>query len=86
MTHLAKMERFKDRLFPSVEPILDFTDKFDMLLKWIRPWSIAIGYDNYDWHLTEPKLEKTMKLIKSLEEKHHIKVWRKELRKAWNEK
>ena len=80
------LSRLKDcpRIFISIEPILDF-DKvfknFAITLEKIRPWGVAIGYDNYKNGLPEPPLEKTLSLIESLEESG-IKVYRKSLRAA----
>jgi len=80
----------EQRFFISIEPILNFglnTQIYKPFLKIIteiNPWAVAIGYDNYNWHLPEPRLEKTLKLIEELE-KAGIKVYRKTLRKAWYE-
>ena len=72
--------------FIAVEPIVDFDlDVFSSLLIDIKPWAVAIGYDNYDNKLPEPSLAKTMQLIDRLE-KAGITVYRKTLREAWNEK
>jgi DNA repair photolyase len=94
MTKLAEVERTRstdnvkdgNKLFVSVEPILDFNlESFsNILCNWIKPWAVAIGYDNYANHLPEPPLEKTMQLIDRLE-KAGVTVYRKTLRKAWNE-
>jgi hypothetical protein len=79
ITHIPKR-------FISIEPILDFDlDEFLEAIDDITPeFGVAIGYDNYNHHLPEPTLEKTMALIKGLEDAG-IKVYRKTLRKAWNE-
>lgn len=66
------------RTFISIEPIMDFTDNFLMWIEWIRPWAIAIGYDNYGNHLEEPTLEKTKWLIE--EAKAYTEVYIKTLR------
>jgi len=72
-------------LFISIEPILDFgLEKFVADIKLIKPWAVAVGFDNYSHNLEEPKLDKVLKLIEELE-KVGIKVYRKTLRKAWDE-
>jgi len=66
----------------SIEPIMDFD--LDIIFKWItdiEPEIVSIGYDNYNNHLLEPPLSKTLKLIKDLENSG-IKVERKTLREA----
>lgn len=72
--------------FISVEPILDFdlSPFVDELIE-IHPWAVAIGYDNHHNNVPEPPLEKTLALIRGLEAAR-IKVYRKTLRKAWDEK
>lgn len=73
-------------IFISIEPILDFDlELFVQWIKRIRPWAVAVGYDNYNNKLPEPELYKTEKLIEELE-KAGIKVYRKTIRKAWWEK
>lgn len=68
--------------FVSIEPIMDFRrEVFLPSLEIIRPWAVAVGYDNYDNGLIEPSLEKTMNLIESLE-KRRINVYKKTLREA----
>jgi hypothetical protein len=73
-------------LFLSIEPILDFDLKefSDWIINMLNPWAVAVGYDNYNNHLPEPSLAKTMQLIERLE-KVGITVYRKTLRRAWNE-
>jgi protein gp37 len=73
-----------NRAFISVEPILDFdVDEFSRKIINIEPWAVAVGYDNYTNHLSEPSLAKTIQLIERLE-KAGITVYRKTLREAWN--
>lgn len=70
--------------FISVEPILNFdVEEFSEAIIHVKPWAVAVGYDNYKNHLPEPPLAKTMQLIEALE-KAGIKVYRKTLREAWN--
>jgi len=72
------------RLFVSIEPILDFDlSAFVRYLRLIKPWMVAVGYDNYNNKLPEPALSKTMRLIEALE--YFTKIERKTLRKAWYE-
>ncbi len=71
--------------FISIEPILDFDLlPFFNAIKEIQPWAVAVGYDNHNYKLPEPTLAKALKLIEALE-LAGIKVYRKTLRKAWNE-
>jgi hypothetical protein len=74
-----------NKLFVSIEPILDFSllSFENDLVDFIRPWAVAVGYDNYNNHLPEPPLAKTLQLIEALE-KAGIKVFRKTLREAWD--
>ena len=82
------------QLFISVEPILDFTltawdsafedFTFQNQIRNIKPWAVAVGYDNYGHKLPEPPLDKTLKLIEELEK--FTKVYRKTLRRAWYER
>jgi protein gp37 len=69
-----------NRRFIAVEPLMDFhLDLFlDGLLK-TKPWGVAIGYDNYGNHLSEPSLDKTNQLIAKLEA-NNVKVFRKTIR------
>jgi len=72
----------RGRTFISIEPILEFDyEPFVSKLLKMRPWAVAIGYDNYDNKLPEPSLAKTMQLIDRLE-KAGITVYRKTLRAA----
>jgi len=75
-------ESVSNKLFISVEPILDFSDKFVQKIIKINPSMVAVGMDNYGWHLPEPSLEKIERLIEDLE-REGILVFRKSLRKAW---
>lgn len=87
MTQLSRLQGslLGNRLFFSVEPILDFNLMyFGFLLLDLKPWAVAVGYDNYDNKLLEPLLAKTMQLIDRLE-KAGITVYRKTLREAWNQ-
>jgi protein gp37 len=80
MQDLAKEEN--NRRFVSVEPIKDFDlDIFAEELIKIKPWAIAVGYDNYNNHFPEPSLAKTQELIKRLRDAK-IKVYEKTLREA----
>ena len=81
---------FVRHFFISIEPILDFNldgptprDNFAEYIIELQPWAVAVGYDNYNNHLPEPPLEKTMQLIERLE-KNGITVFRKTLRERWN--
>ena len=84
---LAEMKALSHpRKMLAIEPILQFNFEYfiDRILN-IKPEFVAVGYDNYDNHMPEPSLAKTMQLIDRLE-KAGITVYRKTLRKAWNER
>ena len=49
-----------------------------------RPKFMAVGYDNYNNKLPEPSLARTEILIKELEAQG-VKVYRKTIRRAWDE-
>lgn len=84
MILLEKARQGKNSLFISIEPILDFDlVDFALLLHWIKPWAVAVGYDNYNHKMPEPPLAKTMQLITELEK--FTTVYKKTLRPAWNE-
>lgn len=87
MTELKKCKNeradFNNDFFVSIEPILDFDWSFITGIYRIRPWAVAVGYDNYNHKLPEPYLEKTLGLIKGLKEV--TIVYEKTLRRAWNE-
>ena len=73
-----------DAKFISIEPILDFDlDIFAYWIKEINPVMVYVGYDNYNWKLPEPPLEKTLKFIDKLSE--FTLVIKKTIRRAWNE-
>ena len=72
-------DHLPNRVFISVEPIMDFRWEFADQLAHIGPWGVAVGYDNYHNGLPEPSLSKTLALIDTLE-KHGIQVYRKTLR------
>lgn len=87
MSYMMELSRRTELpLFISIEPILDFDLKwFISNIKTVKPWAVAVGYDNYNHKLQEPELRKTEKLIKELE-RVGIKVFRKTIKKAWWEK
>lgn len=70
--------------FISIEPIMKFDYQFLDLIIRAAPWGVAVGYDGYNNHLPEPKLEDTEKLIECIEEAG-IQVFRKDMRRAWDE-
>jgi DNA repair photolyase len=45
---MTKLSELGVRTFVSVEPILNFTPEFETDLYRIRPWAVAVGYDNYN--------------------------------------
>jgi DNA repair photolyase len=68
------------KTFISVEPIMDFSmhEMVKSILE-VKPWAVAVGYDNYNNDLPEPTLLKTTALIQCLES-YGITVFRKTLR------
>jgi len=69
------------RKFITIEPILDFDiEEFLIMIKSINPERVYIGYDTKNCNLTEPKLEKTLKLIAELEK--YTKVVKKLIRES----
>jgi len=86
MLELAGVRELRGRMMISIEPILSFGfHGFVEDLGAISPGIIAIGYDNYNHHLPEPTLAETMQLIEELERRPGWRIYRKTLRKAWNE-
>jgi len=83
------MEQLSGRKHISIEPIMNFD--LDILFNWItsvKPEAVSIGYDNYHNNLPEPPVEKTLELIRLLEESG-IKVEKKTIRnniRGWDEK
>lgn len=68
----------------SIEPIVDF--EVQTFTKWIEdiyPFLVYVGYDNYNCHLREPPLNKTIQLIERISE--YTLVIKKTLRPAWFE-
>jgi DNA repair photolyase len=85
VTRVKNLRILPQRTFVSIEPIMDFDLlPFYRQIQSLEPEMIAVGYDNYHHHLPEPSLDKTMKLIDKLEQVG-FKVYRKTLRKGWNE-
>jgi len=83
---LHAMEKLKElrqnRLFISIEPVLDFDLGIFIDHLWrIHPWAVCVGYDNYGYRLPEPPLNKTMQLIEKL--KAFTRVICKTIRLAW---
>lgn len=78
----SKIHGFKK--FVSIEPIIDFD--LDVFTEWIRnisPEFVYIGYDNYYNKLPEPRIEKTLELVKRLEKT--TRVYLKTMRPAWHQ-
>jgi DNA repair photolyase len=79
---LAMRDIVKDghnRVFVCIEPIKKFNEGFEELIIPLKPWAVAIGYDNYHNHFPEPSLAETLDLIAKLEAAG-ITVYRKTLR------
>jgi protein gp37 len=66
------------RKMVSIEPIMQFSPEFLLKIRMIQPEFVALGYDNYNNGLPEPKLEITEILISGLE--LSTKVYRKTIR------
>jgi len=85
-TRLTKMAELEDlannRRFICVEPIMEFSPSFADRIINIKPWAVAVGYDNYNNHLPEPSFTETRELIQKLRDKG-ITVWEKTIREAW---
>jgi len=85
----ALRQRFKLRekhpkIFLSIEPVLKFSLDFHSKIISLLPDLVAIGYDNYNWHLPEPYKADVEGLILRLQGKN-IDVIKKTIRKAWYE-
>ena len=78
-------ENTSHRTFVSVEPIMKFSPSFIDRLLDLKPWAIAVGYDNYNNDLSEPSFSETMELVNELRH-DDITVWEKTIRNAWWEK
>ena len=81
---LLKAFGITNQILLTAEPIIDF-DLEPMAKGFIavKPWAVAIGYDNYGCNLPEPSLEKTLQLIAKLEA-DGITVYRKTLREPYS--
>jgi len=56
-----------NKRFVCVEPVLDFNARiFAEQLDMIKPWAVAVGYDNYGNRLPEPPLGRVFNLIERL--------------------
>lgn len=79
MTLLSQIESVKDRLFISIEPVMAFDLKiFETSIYCIKPWAVAIGYDNYNSGLLEQDLMTVKELISRMGE--YTTVYTKTLR------
>lgn len=59
-------ENPNNRRFVCVEPIKKFTKDFAEKIISIKPYAVAVGYDNYGNGFPEPSLEETTELIAKL--------------------
>lgn len=83
MTDMALCWPNSTTRFVSIEPIMDFDfETFRIQLETMKPWAVAVGYDNYNNRLPEPPLSKTNALIEEL--KKFTTVYVKTLREANN--
>jgi len=69
------------RTFVSVEPVLKFTPEFPEKIRLVRPWGVAVGYDNYNHRLPEPPLAEVKSLMGCVG--GFSKVYVKTVREAW---
>lgn len=74
-----------NKRFVCIEPIMKSSPSFERDILKIRPWAVAVGYDNYKNNLPEPSLSRTEMLIGYLEASG-VKVYRKTIREAWDRK
>jgi hypothetical protein len=80
----AMIDLMYNRKYLSVEPIMDFDlEIFTDWIEKIAPIHVAVGYDNYNNHLPEPSLTKTLQLIERLKE--FTRVRERKLREAWSQ-
>lgn len=70
-----------NRVFICVEPIKKFNAGFEDLIIPLKPWAVAVGYDNYHNHFPEPSLAETKNFIEKLRAAG-ITVYEKTLREA----
>jgi len=71
------------RKYISIEPIVDFDlEIFEEWIEDIAPIHVAVGYDNWNNHLPEPSLSKTLQFIERLNE--FTEVREQKLREAWS--
>jgi len=73
-----------NKRFVCVEPAVKFSDEFADRILEVEPWAVAVGYDGYNNHLPEPTLDESEGLINQLENSG-IQVFRKRIRRAWDE-
>lgn len=72
----------KNRRFLCIEPVLDFNTRlFYSSIVDIRPWAVAVGYDNYGNRLPEPSLRKVFNLLERIAPITTVYV--KSLREPW---
>jgi len=73
-----------DLKFISIEPILDFTERFADRVRSTGAFMVYVGYDNYNNRLPEPPLSKVKALIDELRKGPMIVV-EKTIRPSWRE-
>jgi len=56
-----------NKRFICVEPVLYFnTARFAGDIIWVKPWAVAVGYDNYGNKLPEPRLRRVFNLLERI--------------------
>jgi len=82
LAQMAELQNITiNRRFMSIEPIMKFSPSFADLIIDIKPWAVAVGFDNYGNHLPEPSFSETRGLIDKLRDRG-ITVWEKTIREA----
>jgi len=71
----------KTRTFISIEPIMPFSNNLARMIEKAEPWMVAVGYDNYDNKMPEPRKIDTEILISQLQKFTLVNV--KTIRNAW---
>jgi DNA repair photolyase len=81
MQLFAEMPLVHNPRFISVEPIMEFDDRFLEEIMEIHPQAVAIGFDNWSKGLPEPSLPRVRELIHQLRARG-VKVYVKTMREA----
>lgn len=77
-------DNLPQKRFICVEPIMKCSPYFERDIMKARPYMVAVGYDNYEYQLPEPRATRVEALIKGLEAQG-VDVVVKSLREAWDQ-